>query len=75
MKNVITYALLLLALSTPAGVHGQALTLTLEQAIEQAREMSPDAQSARHTFRSAYWNYRYYRANYLPALTLWSRTC
>mgnify|MGYP001776443465 CR=1 FL=1 len=72
MKNVITYALLLLALSTPAGVHGQALTLTLEQAIAQAREMSPDAQSARHTFRSAYWNYRYYRANYLPALTLTS---
>ena len=72
MKNVITYALLLLALSTPAGIHGQALTLTLEQAIEQAREMSPDAQSARHTFRSAYWNYRYYRANYLPALTLTS---
>ena len=72
MKNVITYALLLLALSAPAGVHGQALTLTLEQAIEQAREMSPDAQSARHTFRSAYWNYRYYRANYLPALTLTS---
>ena len=72
MKNVITYALLLLALSTSAGVHGQALTLTLEQAIEQAREMSPDAQSARHTFRSAYWNYRYYRANYLPALTLTS---
>ena len=52
--------------------YGQALTLTLEQAIEQAREMSPDAQSARHTFRSAYWNYRYYRANYLPALTLTS---
>ena len=72
MKNVITYALLLLALSAPAGVHGQALTLTLEQAIEQAREISPDAQSARHTFRSAYWNYRYYRANYLPALTLTS---
>ena len=72
MKNVITYALLLLALSAPTGVHGQALTLTLEQAIEQAREMSPDAQSARHTFRSAYWNYRYYRANYLPALTLTS---
>ena len=72
MKNVITYALLLLALSAPARTHGQALTLTLEQTVEQAREMSPDAQSARHTFRSAYWNYRYYRANYLPALTLTS---
>ena len=72
MKKALTYTLLLLALSAPVRMHGQGLTLTLEQAIAQAREMSPDAQSARHTFRSAYWNYRYYRANYLPALTLTS---
>lgn len=44
--------------------------LTLEQAIERARKQSPDAQTAQHTFRSAYWNYQYYRANYLPSLTL-----
>lgn len=31
---------------------------------------SPDAQTARHSFRSAYWNYKYYRANYLPSLSL-----
>ena len=49
---------------------GQGLVLTLEQTIGRARQSSPDAESARHTFRSAYWNYRYYRANYLPALTL-----
>lgn len=46
--------------------------LTLRQTIECARNQSPDAQSARHSFRSAYWNYRYYRANYLPNLTLTS---
>ena len=49
-----------------------AMKLTLMQAIEQARQQSPDAQNARHAFRSAYWNYRYHRANYLPALTLTS---
>ena len=32
----------------------------------------PDAQTARHSFRSAYWNYKYYRANYLPTLNLTS---
>ena len=70
MKRILAYALLLLALAMPAAAQGQALTLTLQQTIERARDLSPDAQSARHTFRSAYWNYRYYRANYLPALTL-----
>ena len=62
--------LALLASILPA--RAQELTLTLEQTIERARDLSPDAQSARHTLRSAYWNYRYYRANYLPALTLTS---
>ncbi|MDO4163433.1 MAG: TolC family protein [Bacteroides sp.] len=50
----------------------RVMRLTLSQAIGHARTQSPDARSAQHTFRSAYWNYRYYRANYLPALTLTS---
>ena len=40
----------------------EALELTLQQTIRHAQEQSPDAQSARHSFRSSYWNYRYYRA-------------
>ncbi len=48
------------------------LTLTLDQAIRMAQEHSPEAQAARHTYRSAYWNYRYFRANYLPSVTLTS---
>lgn len=48
------------------------LVLTLNQTIERARQQSPDAQTARHSFRSAYWSYKYYRANYLPALKLTS---
>ena len=48
------------------------MELTLGQTIERARQQSPDAQTAQHSFRSAYWNYKYYRANYLPALKLTS---
>ena len=34
--------------------------------------LRPDALAARHTFRSAYWDYRSFRADYLPSLTLTS---
>ncbi|NDW13582.1 TolC family protein [Bacteroides sp. 214] len=44
--------------------------LTLENTIQQAKRTSPDAQTARHSFRSEYWNYKYFQANYLPSLTL-----
>lgn len=46
------------------------MEISLEQTVELAKNQSPDAQNARHSFRSAYWNYRYYRANYLPTLSL-----
>jgi outer membrane protein TolC len=45
------------------------LTITLQQAIDIARQQSPDVLYARHSFRSSYWNYCYYKANYLPSLT------
>lgn len=48
------------------------MELTLEQTVKLAKHQSPDAQTARHSFRSAYWNYKYYRANYLPTLNLTS---
>ena len=48
------------------------LALTLEKAVSIAREQSPDVWVARHSFRSQYWNYCYYKANYLPSLTFTS---
>ena len=48
---------------------GQVIELTLQEAVDMARTNSPSAVSARHTFRSAYWSYRSFRANYLPSLT------
>lgn len=48
------------------------MELSLTQTVELAKRQSPDAQTARHSFRSAYWNNKYYKANYLPALSLTS---
>lgn len=46
----------------------EIMPLTLEQVVGMARTNSPDAVAARHTFRAAYWNYRSFRADYLPAV-------
>lgn len=56
----------------PTVIFGQAkvLQLSLKQTIEKAQQHSPDAQTARHSFRAEYWNYKSYKANYLPFLTL-----
>lgn len=48
----------------------QPIQFTLAEAIHVAQENSPEAKAARHTFRAAYWNYRFYKANYLPSLTM-----
>ncbi len=45
------------------------VTLDLKKSIETAQQHSPDVISARHNFRSKYWNYCYYKANYLPSLS------
>lgn len=51
----ISLGLLLTELLT---AQDQTTELSLKQVIEIARMESPDAQTARHSFRSAYWNYR-----------------
>lgn len=68
MKKLIVIATLLG--SVPSMAQDEVLNLTLNQAIEIAQQHSPEAQAARHTYRAAYWNYRFYKANYLPSVTL-----
>ena len=70
--RLIIILLFFIAFGCKAEVSNDTLTLTLRDAISLARRQSPDAQSARNTFLSAYWNYRYYKANYLPSVTLTS---
>ena len=60
---------LLLLLSLLPG-ENDTISLTPLQAVEMAREQSPDALYARHAFRSAHWNHVYYKASRLPSLYL-----
>lgn len=46
------------------------LVLSLEEVVKFAREQSPMATMARHQFRESYWEYRTYKAGFLPELTL-----
>lgn len=46
--------------------------LTLEDVIKLSEEQSPSALMAKHRFRASYWQYRSFRAQYLPSLTLTS---
>jgi len=54
--------------------------LTLEQAIDIAQEQSPDALIAKHRFKSSYWEYRNFEAQFMPMLSFngtlpaWSRS-
>lgn len=52
---------------------GQSLTtrrMTLEQAIETAHAHSPEVQMAQLSFMAQYWNFRSYKAQFLPSLNL-----
>lgn len=54
-------------------ITGQNLTtrkMTLEQAIETAHSRSPQVQMAQLNFMAQYWNFRSYKAQFLPSLNL-----
>jgi outer membrane protein TolC len=46
------------------------LTFTLDEVIGLAREQSQAALVAKHTFTVKYWQYRSYKAQFLPSLNL-----
>lgn len=72
MKKYLCIILLLGIVTNLKAAGADTLTLNLQDAIAIAQQQSPSAQSARNTFLSAYWSYRYYRANYLPSVSLTS---
>ncbi|MDR1181462.1 MAG: TolC family protein [Bacteroidales bacterium] len=58
------------SLITAVNLHSQELLrLTIEEAIDLARRQSPSVVAAKHSFHSAYWSYRNFKANYLPSMT------
>ncbi len=44
--------------------------LTLDDVLYIAKQQSPDALIAKHRFRRSYWQYRSYKASYLPSVSL-----
>ncbi len=48
----------------------ELVRLTLRDAIEIARQQSPEAMMARHRYRGSYWQFRTYEASFMPMLSL-----
>lgn len=70
MKKIM-FILLFIGVGRCIGIAGtDTLRLNLKDVISLAQQKSPSVQSARNTFLAAYWNYRYYKANYLPSVSL-----
>lgn len=57
------------ALFAAQTVRGEELALSLDECIARARSLSVDAAVARNELRTAYWEYRSYRADRLPEIT------
>ncbi len=72
MRKIFFIFILILYFGNMMATKTDTLMLSLRDVIDIARKQSPSAQSARNTFLAAYWNYRYYKANYLPSVTLTS---
>lgn len=68
---VLIQLIFLLATLQPGFSQNEVRKLTLDEAIEIARLQSPDALLAKHRFTSSYWQFRSYKASYLPSLTLY----
>jgi outer membrane protein TolC len=68
-KHVICIVFSLITALNLYSQETKTLTLTLKAAIELARQQSPSVIAAKHSFHAAYWNYCYFKANYLPSLS------
>lgn len=74
MRTLITSLLAalsgLLLCRTACAQSSRTVRLTLQEAIERAQNYSIDAMMAKHTYLSQYWEYRSYKAQMLPSLSL-----
>ncbi len=68
--KTVTLTLLLASLLSLPSFSQEVRRLTLQDVIVLASEQSPQALMAKHRFRASYWQYRSFKAEYLPSLTL-----
>jgi outer membrane protein TolC len=71
MKNFLLSSLIVVIVLPSKGIIAQDVKkLTFDEVIKLSEEQSPNALIAKHRFRSSYWEYRSYQAQFLPSLTL-----
>lgn len=71
MKRLLTISFIAVSLFTfQKGVAQEVKQLTFDEVIKLAEEQSPQAYMAKHRFRSSYWEYRSYVAQFRPTLSL-----
>lgn len=67
MRHLFIISILLLALFAQAQ---ENYSITLEEAIERAKEKSLNAQQAQNQYRAAYWQYKLFKSSYFPEVAL-----
>ena len=71
MKNLLLFSLIvLLFFSSKVAVAQEVKKLTFDEVIKLSEEQSPNALIAKHRFRSSYWQFRSYQAQFRPTLAL-----
>lgn len=68
MRNLLTVLLLVMIMTHPAAA-SDSIRMSLDEVILRARANSVDAAVALDELRTAYWEYRSYRAELLPELS------
>jgi len=70
LKTIIAMATILMAGILSLYSQDNVLVLSLDDALQIAKEQSADALIAKHRFRSNYWQYRSFKADYMPSVNL-----
>lgn len=70
IKKFLTISLIFYSCSFIKAQNEPVTRLSLAQVIEIAQNQSPEAFIAKHRFRSSYWEYRAFKAQFMPQLGL-----
>jgi outer membrane protein TolC len=71
MKRLLSFSIIAVLLFSLQKITAQEIKkLTFDEVIRLSEEQSPQALMAKHRFRSSYWQYRTFVAQYKPSLTL-----
>jgi outer membrane protein len=71
MKKLLLFSIIVVLLFSAKNINAQEVKkLTFEEVIKLAETQSPNALMATHRYRSSYWQYRSFQAQYRPSLTL-----